>query len=494
MGIFSGRRAPSAPAAPAVPSAEETADAAAAGAPGPRVNETVGRLRDSADSRVAHPRRFRAAQLRALERLLEEHAQDVLDALAADLGKPEVEARLSELDLVRAEIDHAQLHLTEWMEARHVRVPVAFQPASAKVEAQPLGLVLIIGPWNYPIQLVLSPLVAALAAGNCAVLKPSEAAPASSSLLARLVPQYLDARAVAVVEGGAETSQALLAQRWDHIFYTGGDRVGRIVAEAAARQLTPVTLELGGKSPAVVVDGSYAAIARRLAYGKFLNAGQTCVAPDYVLAVGPAAAELEKHLPRAINAFYGKDPAKSRDYGRIVNRGHFDRLAGFLDAAAQGPGTLVSGGGRDAEALYIEPTVLAGVDVESPLMREEIFGPILPIIRVESFDAAVRFVNARPAPLAAYLFSEKPRLQSVFEDRVRAGGIGHNVCNAHLAVPGLPFGGVGPSGMGNYHGKYGFETFSQLRPVLSKTAMLDTLKAVYPPYGWAKTKVLRKLM
>lgn len=460
----------------------------------PVVAETVTRLRDSASTYLAHPRRFRAGQLRALERMLDAHEGEFLEALAADLGKSAVEAHLTELDLVRGEIDHAQLHLTEWMEAKGVRVPLAFQPASAKVEPQPLGLVLVIGPWNYPVNLVFAPLVGALAAGNCVVLKPSELAPATSELIARLVPRYLDPRAVAVVEGGVETSQALLAQRWDHIFFTGGERVGRIVAEAAARHLTPTTLELGGKSPAVVVDGNPAAIARRIAFGKFPNAGQTCVAPDYVLAVGTAADGLEKHLPKAIASFYGRNPAKSRDYGRIVNRPAFDRLAGFIEAAAGGVGRIVSGGASDVDSLFIEPTILADVDPASPVMTEEIFGPVLPIVRVASFDDAVRFINSRPSPLAAYLFSEKPRLQSAFEDRVRAGAIGHNVCNAHLAIPALPFGGVGASGHGSYHGRAGFETFSQFRSVLSKTAVVDTLRAVYPPYGRLKAGLLRRIL
>ncbi|MBB2994985.1 aldehyde dehydrogenase family protein [Paeniglutamicibacter cryotolerans] len=446
-------------------------------------------LRDAVDTRLAYPRRFRATQLKALERMLDAHEAEFVAALYTDLGKSPVEAKLTELDLVRAEIDHAQLYLSEWMEAKSVKVPLALQPAAAKVQAQPLGLVLIIGPWNYPLQLILAPLVAALAAGNAVVLKPSELAPATSALLAKLVPQFLDRRAVAVIEGGASASSVLLEQKFDHIFYTGGERVGRIVALAAAAQLTPVTLELGGKSPAVVMDGSHVAVARRLAYGKFMNAGQTCVAPDYVLAVGKAAELLEVQLAKAIGGFYGKNPLRSKDYGRIVNLDHFQRLRSYLDQ-----GTVVIGGGFDEDELKIEPTVMIDVDPDSPLMREEIFGPILPIVKVESFDAAVRFINSRPHPLAAYLFSENPRLQSAFEDQVRAGAIVHNAPNMHLAVPGLPFGGVGASGMGAYHGRHGFERFSQLRPVFSKTAVIDTLRAVYPPYTWAKNKIIGKLL
>lgn len=471
------RRAPStaAPLDPRTP-AERPADAAR-------------RLRDATDSRLAQTRRFRSAQLKALERLLAENDEALCAALAADLGKPDAESRLTELDRIKAEIDHAQLHLGDWVADRHVRVPVSLQPATARVQARPLGMVLVIAPWNYPVLLLLGPLVGALAAGNTVVLKPSELAPATSALLALLVPAYLDRRAVAVVEGGAETTTELLEQAWDHIFYTGGERVGRIVAHAAAEQLTPATLELGGKSPAVVCDGNVAAIARRIAHGKFMNAGQTCVAPDYVLAVGAQVAdELERQLPKVIASFYGKDPAASRDYGRIVNDAHFARIASY-----QQQGRVVSGGSNDPATRYIEPTVLADVDPQAPVMTEEIFGPVLPIVRVDRFDDAVRFINSRPSPLSAYLFSERPRLHTAFEDQVRAGGIGHNVCNMHLAVPDLPFGGVGASGMGNYHGKWGFDTFSQQRPVLSKTAMIDTLRAVYPPFGWAKRRIMRSI-
>lgn len=454
-----------------------------------KIIETVESMHDVVSTRLAHPRRFRASQLKALERMLDAHEQEFLDALADDLGKSAVEAKLTELDMVRSEIDHAQLHLSEWMESKPVKIPLAFHPAAAKIEPQPLGVVLIIGPWNYPLQLILAPLVAAIASGNVAVLKPSELAPATSIALGRLIPQFLDQRAYTVIQGGANTSKILLEQQFDHIFYTGGEKVGKIVARAAAEHLTPITLELGGKSPAVVMDGTHAAVARRLAYGKFMNAGQTCVAPDYVLAVGNAAETLEKQLAKTITAFYGKSPMQSKDYGRIVNRAHFDRLVSYLSQ-----GEVVIGGGYDETTLKIEPTVMINVDPESPLMREEIFGPILPIIKVDSFDAAVRFINARPNPLAAYLFSENPRLQSSFGDQVRAGAIVHNAPNLHLAVPALPFGGVGASGMGAYHGRHGFERLSQMRAVMVKTAVVDTLKAVYPPYTWAKSKIIEKLL
>lgn len=451
--------------------------------------ELVASMHDVVSTRLAHPRRFRASQLKALERMLEAHEQDFLDALADDLGKGPVEAKMTEIDMVRVEIDHAQLHLSEWMESKSVKIPLALQPAAAKIEPQPLGVVLVIGAWNYPLQLILAPLVASIAAGNVTVLKPSELAPATSALLGRLIPQFLDQRACAVVQGGASTTTVLLKQQFDHIFYTGGERVGKIVAVAAAQQLTPVTLELGGKSPAVVMDGASTAVARRLVFGKFMNAGQTCVAPDYVLAVGDSARALEKSLAKVITSFYGKNPLLSKDYGRIVNRAHFDRLVACLE-----DGEVLIGGGYDEDTLKIEPTVMINIDPDSPLLREEIFGPILPIISVESFDAAVRFVNARPNPLVAYLFSENPRLQSAYGDQVRAGAIVHNAPNVHLAVPTLPFGGVGTSGMGSYHGRHGFERLSQMRAVLGKTTVVDTMRAVYPPYTWAKSKIIDRML
>ncbi|GHD11067.1 aldehyde dehydrogenase family protein [Zhihengliuella salsuginis] len=459
----------------------------------PSVQDVHVQLRDARSSRLMHARRMRATQLKGLGRLLVEGEQELLDALASDLGKPPVEAHLTEIDIVKHEVDFALLHLSEWMEAHHARVPMMLQPASAKTEPQPKGAALVIGAWNYPVQVLLGPLVGALAAGNVVALKPSELAPATSAVIARLVPRYLDPRAVRVVEGGAGVAAELLELEWDHICFTGSERVGRIVAEAAARHLTPVTLELGGKSPAVVLDGNLHAAARRIAHGKALNAGQTCTAPDYVLAVGQGMEKLPEVIHRAFVRFFGRDASTSRDYGRIVNRKAFDRLVGFIEDAEIDRSVTVIGGRHDAETLYIEPTVLVGVDPASPIMQEEIFGPLLPILRVESLDEAMQFINARPSPLAAYLFSERPRPHSAFEQQVRAGAIAFNVCNLHAGMSTLPFGGVGASGMGNYHGRFGFDTFSQLRPVFSKTALVDTLKIAYPPYRKGKTRVVRSV-
>ena len=438
---------------------------------------------------ATRPASWRRAQLNALLRMLTEREKDVTDALHEDLGKSSTEAFLSEIAVVRVEAEYALKHLDAWMAPEKIQVPGGLKPARAWSQARPLGVVLIIGPWNYPLQLVLAPLVGALAAGNTAVLKPSEVSVTTSRVLARLVPQYLDADAVSVVEGGVEETTDLLAQPFDHIFYTGGERVGKIVMRAAAEHLTPVTLELGGKSPAVVVGGDLRGAARRIAYGKFMNAGQTCVAPDSVRTTPAAAPALAAALTDAVEDFYGTDPRASADYGRIISEQHHDRLVGLLDG-----GTIVSGGRHDRAERYLEPTILRDVDLGSPLMREEIFGPLLPILEVDDLDAAIAFIAARPHPLAAYLFSDSDEQLDQFTHGVQAGGIAQNVCTIQLAVPGLPFGGVGASGTGSYHGRRSFETFSHLQPVFSKPSRLDTLRLAYPPYGPLKRRVLRKLL
>ena len=448
----------------------------------------VGGLRDTFDSQLTRPLAWRRAQLLALRRLLVERETELADALQQDLGKHPTESHTTELGFTRNEIDFTLNHLAKWSRSAKVRVPLTLQPASARVTPQPLGVMLILSPWNYPVQLLLAPLCGALAAGNCVLLKPSELAPATSAALARWLPEYLDPGAVSVVEGGKDVTTALLRERFDHIFFTGGAAVAKIVMAAAAHHLTPVTLELGGKCPAIVSDGDLRAIARRLAFGKFLNAGQTCVAPDYLLVTRPNVEPLLRHLREVLVEFYGTDVADSRDYGRIINEAHFDRLNGYLDGA-----DVVIGGGSDRARLTIEPTVVMAPPPTSPLMSEEIFGPILPIIPIDDVDAALCYIREHPAPLAAYVFTERADVRNAVESRVQAGAIGINICAAHLAVPGLPFGGVGASGMGAYHGKHSFDTFSQLRPVFSKSTRLDTLRVAYPPYSAAKSALLRRL-
>ncbi|MET0461328.1 MAG: aldehyde dehydrogenase family protein, partial [Ilumatobacteraceae bacterium] len=366
--------------------------------------ETVGRLRRGFADGVLVDQAQRVTQLRQLRRLLEEQEERLIQALAADLGKPPVEAYASEIGFTTSEIDHALAGLSSWMAPERIKVPLAFKPGSARVVSQPLGVVLVIAPWNFPVQLSLAPMAAALAAGNAVVLKPSELAPATSAALAELVPHYLDGRSVAVVEGGADVAQQLLAQRFDHIFFTGGREVAKVVMRAAAEQLTPVTLELGGKSPAIVAgDADVDIAAHRIAWGRFANAGQTCVAPDYVLVHRAVEDQFLGSVLRAVHDFYGEDPRSSPDYGRIVDERHFDRLTGLI--AAGGYEAVVTGGFGDRASRYLAPTVLAGVQADAAVMQEEIFGPILPVVTVTDVDEAVRFVNARPAPLAMYLFT-----------------------------------------------------------------------------------------
>jgi aldehyde dehydrogenase (NAD+) len=427
--------------------------------------DVVARLRATFRTGRTKPLEWRTGQLRRMRAMLTERGADLATALHTDLGKSSTEAYRTEIDFTIREIDHTLDHLDGWLRPEPAPVPAHLgTDATAWTRYDPLGVVLVIAPWNYPAQLLLAPVVGALASGNAVVAKPSELAPATSAALAELLPAYLDPDAVAVVEGGVPETTALLAERFDHVFYTGNGTVGRIVMRAAAEHLTPVTLELGGKSPVFVDrDTDLDVVADRLARGKFINAGQTCVAPDYVLATPETAAALETALVRAVDALYGADPAASPEYGRIINERHFDRLSALLDS-----GRVVTGGGSDRTGKYIAPTVLADVDPKSPVMQEEIFGPILPIVTVSGLDEAIDFINDRDKPLALYVFSESGETRDRIAAETSSGGLGYGLPLAHLTVSDLPFGGVGESGMGNYHGRYSIETFSHRKAVLDK--------------------------
>lgn len=433
--------------------------------PPERPADVVARLRATYAAGRTRPVEWRTGQLGRLREMLTERGADLAAALHADLGKSRTEAYRTEIDFTVREIDHTLEHLAHWLRPEPAPVPAHLgADATAWTQYDPLGVVLVIAPWNYPAQLLLAPMVGALASGNAVVAKPSELAPATSAALAELIPAYLDTDAVAVVEGGVPETTALLAERFDHIFYTGNGTVGRVVMRAAAEHLTPVTLELGGKSPVFVDRGTdLETVADRLARGKFLNAGQTCVAPDYVLTDPETATALEAALVRAIEGLFGADPRHSEEYGRIVNERHFDRLSALLDS-----GRVAVGGVGDRAAKYLAPTVLADVDPESPVMREEIFGPILPIVTVPGLDEAIGFINDRDKPLALYVFSESGETRDRIAAETSSGGLGHGLPLAHLTVSDLPFGGVGKSGMGSYHGRYSIETFSHRKAVLSK--------------------------
>jgi aldehyde dehydrogenase (NAD+) len=449
----------------------------------------VTRLRTAFDSGRTRPYQWRRDQLKSMQRLLTEREHDLLDALAADLGKPATEAYATELGFVGAELRDTLRHLRRWLRPERVRTGLKVKPARARIVREPLGVVLVIAPWNYPVNLLLGPMIGAIAAGNCVVAKPSELTSHTSVLLARLIPEYLDPECFAVVEGGTSECAALLGQRFDHIFFTGSNRVARVVMEAAARHLTPVTLELGGKSPVIVDDTADLEVAgRRVAWGKFLNAGQTCIAPDYVLVTRTVADRFVEELRRSIFDFYGADPKTSPDYARIVDDRHCTRLVGLLDS-----GTIAVGGEHDESTRYVAPTVLRDVAPNSPAMLDEIFGPILPVITVETVDDAVTFVNERDKPLALYVFSRSSAVQQQILSQTSSGGVCVNATMYHLAVPGLPFGGVGPSGTGAYHGRASFDTFSHAKSVLHKRPRPDPALA-YPPYTERKDKLIRRFL
>ena len=431
---------------------------------------------------------WREEQLRAIERMCEEREGEISDALTQDLGRSTFEAWLGDIASTKAEAVFARKNFRKWMKPRRQSLPLAQMPGRAWVQYDPLGVVLVIGPWNYPFFLCMSPVVAAIAAGNAVVVKPSELAPATSALMARLIPLYLDTEAIRVVEGAADVTQDLMSQGFDHALFTGGTEIGRKIMAAAAPTLTPVTLELGGKSPVLVLaDADLDVTARRIAWTKLLNSGQTCIAPDYILADRSIAKELTDKIVATIAKFRAdqKDPSL-----RIVNERQFDRLVSILSATE---GTVVTGGGSDRATLSIEPTVVVDPGPDDSVMADEIFGPILPIITVGSTDEAVAFVNARPKPLALYVFTSSQQKGRDLVDRMPSGGAVINHIAMHCLVPQLPFGGVGASGMGAYHGQWGFEALSHRRAVLSKPAKPDP-GLLYPPYTDRAMKILRRLL
>ncbi|CAN1518649.1 PutA NAD-dependent aldehyde dehydrogenases [Mycobacteriaceae bacterium] len=431
---------------------------------------------------------WREEQLRAIERMCEEREAEISEALISDLGRSAFEAWLGDIASTKAEAVFARKHFRKWMKPQRQNLPLAQMPGRAWVQYDPIGVVLVIGPWNYPFFLCMSPVVAAVAAGNGVVIKPSELAPATSELIARLVPQYLDPEAIRVVEGAADVTQDLLSQGFDHALFTGGTEIGRKIMAAAAPTLTPVTLELGGKSPVLVLpDADLDVTARRIAWTKLLNSGQTCIAPDYVLADRAIARELTEKIVATIAKFRADQTNASL---RIVNERQFDRLVSLLATTS---GTVVTGGGSDRSTLSIDPTVIVDPAPDDPVMAEEIFGPILPIITVGSTEEAVAFVNSRPKPLALYVFTASQDVGRDLVDRMPSGGAVINHIAMHCLVPQLPFGGIGASGMGAYHGQWGFEALSHRRAVLSKPAKPDP-SLLYPPYTDRAMKILRRLL
>lgn len=430
---------------------------------------------------------FRKKNLEKLRAMLVIHEEELCEAVRRDLKKPEMEVVSSEILTVLEEIDLHLKKLDSWAKTKSVWANLISLPSKNEVRRMPYGVSLIIGAWNYPVNLLILPLVGAISGGNCAVLKPSEIAPATSSLIRRMIGGTFSRPYIHVVEGGADVNQELLDQPFDKIFFTGSTRVGKIVMEKAARQLIPVTLELGGKSPAVVhKDADIKTAARRIAWGKFMNAGQTCIAPDFALVHNQEKDELVKQLEKAIRKYYGSKPEKSTDYGRIVNNGHFERLSNLMTDAH-----IIHGGETDATDRFIAPTLLDGVDWEHLIMKEEIFGPILPIMTYGDQKTPLDLLRQLPPPLAMYIFSEDEEFTDNLIDNLPHGGTCVNDVIMHIVNPHLPFGGSGASGMGQYHGKYSYECFTRPHAVMRRSLWPDP-SFRYPPFG-KKLFLLKKL-
>lgn len=431
-------------------------------------------------------------RIRALERLgqaLKSSEAELCRALRADLGKSRTESYMCEIGLTLSELGYVKKHLRSWSKDRRVRTPLSQFHARSFTVQEPYGVVLVMSPWNYPVLLTLEPLIGALAAGNCCVVKPSAYSPETSSVMAKILRSVFPEEYVAVVEGGRQENQGLLAQKFDYIFFTGGVNVGKLVMEKASAHLTPVTLELGGKSPCIIDETANLKLAaRRLAFGKYLNCGQTCVAPDYVLVHEKVKERFLGYVKEEIVRMYGERPLENPDYGKIVNRKHFDRLLGLMN-----PEKLVFGGESREESLQIAPAVLDGVTPEDAVMQEEIFGPLLPILTVRSMEEALSFVNDRPKPLAFYIFTQDKKVEQMFLRRASFGGGCVNDTIIHLATSAMGFGGVGNSGMGSYHGKKSFDTFSHEKSIVKKYNWID-LPMRYQPYTEQKEKMIRTFL
>ena len=453
------------------------------------ISKVVQQRRSYFEANATKPLAWREAQLKALKRLLVEQEDAIHEALQKDLCKGFYESYISEIGFVISEVDFALKNLKKWSKNRKVSTPLLVQLGQSYIKPEPLGTILIIGAWNYPIQLILGPLVAGLAAGNCVILKPSEIAENCAKLIAELIPHYLDEQAIAVIQGGVEETTELLKQPYDHILYTGGEGVAKIVMRAASEHLTPVTLELGGKNPCIVDSNNDIQVtAARIVWSKWMNVGQTCVAPDYVIVEKHYANQLIDALKNQLIQFYGSDMLNNPDYGRIINQRHTQRLVDCLEGE-----NVVVGGKHDLVERYIEPSIVLNPQKNSPLMQAEIFGPILPIITVDSIQEAVPIIQDTTKPLALHLYTNDKQFEQCILDQTTAGNVSINDGMMYMANPNLPFGGVGNSGMGHYHGKFGFDTFSHLKAVIKRATFLDP-PLRYPPFTKKKLNIIRKLM
>ena len=440
-------------------------------------------------SGVTLPYEFRKKQLQLLKKAIKKHEEHILEALYADLHKPPVEAFGSEIGLMYVEIKDILTGLKHWMRPEAVTSPLAQYPSESRIYKMPLGLTLIIAPWNYPFQLLMAPLAGAIAGGNCAVLKPSELAPHTAAVIETMIKETFDPAYITVLQGdGGAVIPDVMQHRFDHVFFTGSTAVGRKILEMATPHLTPVTLELGGKSPCVVDDKvDISVAAKRIIWGKYWNAGQTCIAPDYILVHQKVKDELIAAMKKAIIHFWGEDPQQSPDYGRIINTKRFHVLRNYLEQ-----GNVLHGGFTDENELFISPTLLDRVDWNSPVMQEEIFGPILPVITFDKLEDAVQLIRQQPYPLSLYIFTKRSKTEKILLEQVRFGGGCINNTLVHFTNTELPFGGVGNSGIGRYHGKYSFETFTHARSMIKTATWLD-VPMKYPPYK-NKLKMVKMIM
>ena len=449
--------------------------------------EKMDLLRNYFNSGATLSHAHRKKCLQQFDSLLEKHRTDFFEALQLDFNKPVFETLATELGMLQKELKYLKKHLKLWTQPERVAATLLNFPSKEYKAYQPFGVVLIIAPWNYPLLLALQPVMAALAAGNCVVLKPSEHSAATSALLARLLPQYFDEGLVQVVEGDADVTANLLKQRFDKIFFTGSTKVGKMVYQAAAKNLMPVVLDLGGKSPCIVTPNADIALAaKRIAFGKFVNAGQTCIAPDFVFIHQSVEAQFVAEMKKVVQQFYGVNPEESKDFARIINDMHYQRIKRFVLQSH-----VVLGGETNAKTRYIAPTLLKIHDRDAEVMNEEIFGPVLPLVNYETIDELITYNQAHPKPLAFYVFSSnKSEIQQLLQ-RCQYGGACINDCLSHILNSELPFGGFGESGLGNYHGRYSFEAFSQTKSVVYRNTWLD-IPLKYPPYSKNKLNLLKR--
>ena len=437
---------------------------------------------------------FRITQLKLLKSILSKYEQDIVSAVYNDLKKPSYEAFITEIGGTLLELNYALKHLRKWVKPRKIRAPLSQFKGGGKIYPEPKGLTLIISPWNYPFNLLLTPLIGAIAAGDCAIVKPSELAPNSSKTITSIINATFPPEYIYAIEGDASIVHELLNYKFDHVFFTGSARIGKIIMELASKNLTPVTLELGGKSPCIVdkpASLNLQKISDYIISAKFLNCGSTCIAVDYVLVHKHSKEKLIENFKASLQKFYGEKIENSSDYGRIINISHFKRLSSYLE-----DGKILFGGEKVEQNLYFEPTLieLDLADAEKPVMQEEIFGPILPILTYESLNDVIQFINSKPKPLALYLFSKNKEIQQKIINEVPFGGGSINDTLVHPSLPNLPFGGVGESGIGAYHGEYSFETFSHMKSVFYRSPRFDFTKNFREPPYKNKIKLVKRFI